>query len=312
MACISPISIRGKDRYDVAKKTLVPCGYCHKCRQKYRRDWIFRLQEEAKDHVFKNMLTLTYDDQNIPIKPVQVVDPETGLLYGQNAPSLQKKDLQLFIKRLRQYQARWIKRKYGIPVKEQREKIRYFACGEYGTKTFRPHYHILIFGLLPEVKDRLSEVWNKGFVHTGSVYTDAAIGYCTKYLLKGKREKKQYLTGHPEPEFITMSRKPGIGNRFLNKAGKFNVKIGEHAKSSLLVRNNSDKWQLMPRYFKERLLPQSKYLDHALEELIKSSIEDFWKTYEKVSKKEPYWHYELEQAKSEIKQINRQLNNGYI
>lgn len=60
-------------------------------------------------------LTLTYDDEHLPI---------TG--------SLVKKDLQNFWKRLR---------------KDYEKPIRYYACGEYGDNTMRPHYHAIVFGL---------------------------------------------------------------------------------------------------------------------------------------------------------------------
>lgn len=47
-------------------------------------------------------------------------------------PTLRKRHYQLFFKRLRKW--------YGKP-------IRYFGTGEYGSKTQRPHYHFIIFGL---------------------------------------------------------------------------------------------------------------------------------------------------------------------
>lgn len=45
-------------------------------------------------------------------------------------PTLSKTDVQKFLKRLR--------KNYG-------KKVRYFICGEYGPKSFKPHYHILFF-----------------------------------------------------------------------------------------------------------------------------------------------------------------------
>ena len=47
--------------------------------------------------------------------------------------SLRKRDFQLFMKRLR--------KKYSD------DRIRFYACGEYGSETFRPHYHAILFGL---------------------------------------------------------------------------------------------------------------------------------------------------------------------
>eukprot|EP01043_Picozoa_sp_COSAG02_P068353 COSAG02_NODE_11317_length_1749_cov_1.025455_4_plen_67_part_01 len=46
-----------------------------------------------------------------------------------NPDSLDVRDFQLFMKRLR---------------KKHQHKIRFFNCGEYGEKNQRPHYHALI------------------------------------------------------------------------------------------------------------------------------------------------------------------------
>ena len=47
--------------------------------------------------------------------------------------TLRKRDYQLFMKRLRK----------AFP----NDKIRFYAAGEYGPKTLRPHYHAILFGL---------------------------------------------------------------------------------------------------------------------------------------------------------------------
>lgn len=65
-------------------------------------------------HPVNSMITLTYDDQNVPTN------------YSVEKPALQK-----FFKRLRK--------------SLRGKKIKYFACGEYGEKTLRPHYHAIIF-----------------------------------------------------------------------------------------------------------------------------------------------------------------------
>ncbi len=75
-------------------------------------------------------MTLTYDDEHLPIN--DYVDSD-GVIHGK--PTLRKRDVQLFLKRLRKNY------KYD-------NHIKYFCCGEYGGKTFRPHYHLIIFGFL--------------------------------------------------------------------------------------------------------------------------------------------------------------------
>lgn len=94
----------------------VPCGKCLECRVQRTRQWADRCVLEAKQYKDNYFVTLTYDDSHLPDKN-----------------SLNPKDLQDFMKRLR-------KRFKGI-------KIRFFACGEYGDISWRPHYHLLLFNL---------------------------------------------------------------------------------------------------------------------------------------------------------------------
>lgn len=93
----------------------VPCGKCLECRIQHARDWADRCVIEAKQYKYNYFVTLTYDDAHLPERN-----------------SLNPKDLQLFLKRLR-------KRFKGV-------KIRFLASGEYGS-SFRPHYHLILFNL---------------------------------------------------------------------------------------------------------------------------------------------------------------------
>ena len=97
----------------------IPCGKCDGCRLDYARQWADRCMLEAKYHDKNSFITLTYNDDNIPVA-------ENGNY------TLVKKDFQDFMKRLRE--------SIGDV------KIRYYACGEYGSKSLRPHYHAIIFG----------------------------------------------------------------------------------------------------------------------------------------------------------------------
>lgn len=124
----------------------------------------------------QSFITLTYSPENVP-----------------NA--LDKTHLQKFLKRLR---------KYIAPV-----KVRYFAVGEYGDQTWRPHYHLILFGLDPiEAQEAVQNCWSFGFVQVGTV-TKHSISYCASYVSKKlTKAKEQGL----EPEFALMSRNPGIGH----------------------------------------------------------------------------------------------------
>ena len=103
----------------------VPCGKCVECALAYSKEWQVRLLDELSAHSAACMVTLTYNEQYNPL-------------------ALVKSDLQKFIKRVR---------KHFEP-----QKIRYFGCGEYGGKSARPHYHVILFGV--NFDDRY--VWFRG------------------------------------------------------------------------------------------------------------------------------------------------------
>lgn len=110
--CVKPRVIKCAD----GQHRTVPCGQCIACRLNKVRDWTLRIMHEAKFYKDNVFLTITYSPENLPADG-----------------SIHKEDLQLFLKRLRKALGE--------------EKIRYFACGEYGEKYSRPHYHLIIFGI---------------------------------------------------------------------------------------------------------------------------------------------------------------------
>lgn len=176
MKCVSPINIKDPRKLRAGLRLTVPCGKCGACKSNRRAEWSFRLGEEFENSKNGRFLTLTYSDENIT--------------YG-DLPSLNKRDLQLFFKRLRKASAKicnW--------------RIRYYAVGEYGTDTERPHYHALVFNLHPDLWDRIDSIWGLGHVVVGDV-TDKSIHYTTKYHVnydKGASKDKGRA-----PEFATMS-----------------------------------------------------------------------------------------------------------
>lgn len=195
----------------------IPCGHCVGCKKDKQRAWAFRCVAEAQKHLFNYFLTLTYDDSNNP-----------GVLV--------KKDLQLFNKRLRN--------NFG--------DFRFFACGEYGDQTARPHFHELIFCDRDFFQDKvlwskkgayslynsvsLDGVWSKGFAVIGTMTVSAA-SYCAKYCLKGG-----------DNGFILMSRRPGLGDSFFNE--EFEAKS-----TGVLVLPTGEGSSIhagFPRYFKDK------------------------------------------------------------
>lgn len=195
----------------------IPCGKCIGCRLDYSRQWADRCMLEAKYHTANSFITLTYNDDYLPDCNDRF-DVETGEYIGKGfVHPLVKKDFQDFMKRLRDRVG------YDTP-------IRFYACGEYGSKNFRPHYHAILFGydfkddrvLLKRnyqgdnyyVSKLLDSCWNKGFSMIANVDWNCC-AYVSRYVAKKiYKDNKLYYENNVPPEFTLMSRKPGIGRQY--------------------------------------------------------------------------------------------------
>lgn len=173
------------------------CGQCTHCRINKVRLWVGRMQLEAQEHPVSSFLTLTYDQDNLP----------------QNG-SVDKREIQLFMKKLRGYSG---------------EKFRYFAVGEYGDRTQRPHYHAIIFGLCPTRNDLVEKCWKKGHVYYGVGEPDS-MSYCASYVVKKMTKPGDPRLGGRTPEFALMSRNPAIGSGVVPRLIKaYNTEKGVQA-----------------------------------------------------------------------------------
>lgn len=167
------------------------CGQCLPCRINMRRIWSSRIMLEASLHGDTSFLTLTYDDDHLP-----------------KNSSLQPKDLQLFWKRLR---------------KSLDAPIRYYAVGEYGDQTQRPHYHAALFGFACSGKmqrletglrcycqrcELIYSTWQLGNV-TVDELNDTTSAYIAGYVVKKMTSKDDHRLNGRYPEFSRMSQ--GIG-----------------------------------------------------------------------------------------------------
>ncbi len=232
----------------------IPCGKCIGCRLQQSREWATRIMLEAQDHETNLFVTLTYDDDHIPeLDFVKAVDPDTGeVLETGVLQTLCKRDLQLFNKRLRKHYSD--------------QKIRFFACGEYGDQTARPHYHVIYFGLNVDdlkffkmsrlgdkyfISDTLTRLWGNGHVLVAGVTWESA-AYVARYVTKkfsGDLAKYWYDDIGLTAPFTVMSRRPGIAsNYFDNNAAdllKFDGGVISTKKGAKIYPN--------PRYFKRKL-----------------------------------------------------------
>ena len=183
--CYKPIDVVINAK---GQKTIqVNCRQCLECRQKRANEWALRCMFEMKKYTCGSFITLTYEKS-----PLILV----------------KKDLQDFWKRLR---------KKIAPL-----KIRYFACGEYGSLHFRPHFHAIIFGYdFPDKyiqsnsdkgyaiynSEELEKLWGHGLVTVQDVTLNSA-AYCALYSTKPPKTYPKYLWDNPE--FNVMSQGLGV------------------------------------------------------------------------------------------------------
>lgn len=172
--------------------------------------------------------TLTYEEKHLPTSV-------------NGYPTLDPSHLQLWLKRFR-----------GeiVPL-----KIRFYACGEYGDQTWRPHYHLAIFGFPMCTRGRTMRVartnrpdaenccyvcntiwstWGKGDVDVGELTTESSqyiAGYVTKKMTKADDIRPTvYRTDDGSvlrfcdldivPEFSRQSLRPGIGAGFMPEVAR--------------------------------------------------------------------------------------------
>lgn len=231
MRCPNPITIPRPGGGGAKDRISVPCGKCVFCLSNKRADWSFRISEELRASSSAFFITLTYAEENVPKN-------ELGI------PELDKREIQLFLKRLRKSNEKW----NNTLNKLNNSKIRYFLCGEYGSKSLRPHYHIILFNVNIKTIEKINDAWTKGFVQVGSV-SPASIHYVTKYFIT----KNDNIPGELEKPFNMMSLKPGIGKSYLTRTKDFHQLQLINA-----VKNSSGFYQKMPKYYADKQFTQQQ------------------------------------------------------
>jgi hypothetical protein len=191
-----PVVFRRSESYEVYPgediDVQVPCGKCEGCKADKAMSWAIRCYTESTLYNKNCFVTFTYDEEHCP-------------------DELVKSHLQKVVRKIR----------------DNGKEIRYYACGEYGSNTKRPHYHAVIFG--QDFRDGrefdidneyysapfLTEMWGKGNVVVGD-FTMATACYTAGYVAK--------KIGSDDGSFQIMSRKPGIGFPWLLKNYKDVIK----------------------------------------------------------------------------------------
>jgi len=203
MACNTPRTIklsepikRLTDEWGYHYHVNVPCGKCLACIERRKTEWCFRMEEEARFAKSKYFVTLTYRQDKVPYDK-----------YGNKI--LVQKDLTNFMKRLRHHHCKVYNMdmyKHGIT---RNDKIKMFACGEYGSERGRPHFHLIIFNGCE--KDILKS-WDMGKVDCVRVTGNGASAYIMKYMDKHLGKKQDW---RKPKEFTTQSE--GIGESYVER-----------------------------------------------------------------------------------------------
>lgn len=219
---------------------LVPCGKCLACRVNRRREWTARLQQEIIYSSSAIFLTLTYSDEHLP-------------LDENSNPCVSKRDVQLFLKRLRKH--------YG-------PGIRHFLNSEYGPETHRPHYHAIIYNLPSTIfeeskqlvrysggrksffylNDTITSLWGNGNCEFSEV-TKERCGYCAKYFVSRQDVPENY-----KPNFSLMSK----GRRSIDGIGGIGYRYSQaiadkviHSGSISMLSPSSGRPVALPRYYRD-------------------------------------------------------------
>lgn len=230
MGCLTPIRIKAKQKIKdgnwagVVKEdgySVVPCGKCPECKKKRANAWIFRLLKEERIHLNSYFVTLTYDNNNVPIS-------KNGYM------TLKKRDVQLFMKRLRKI--------------SKCKTTKYYLCGEYGSDSWRPHYHAIMFDVRPS---DIEKAWGLGYVDIGYDCKAEAIAYTTKYICKDKR-----VPAHAKddrlPEFAVMSK--NLGKNYLTPQV---ITWHRENKASYVVKEGGYTAPL-PRYYRDFIFNEAQ------------------------------------------------------
>lgn len=212
MQCLSPIYVKDK----AGKYISASCGKCYACLSNYRNSWTFRLKEEERKSTSSYFVTLTYDD-----------------LIRNTYGNVDREDCQKFMKRLRYY---------------CKIKFKYYLVSEYGSKTFRPHYHALLFFRdcidQDTVTDYIQKSWQCGFIQVGKAES-ASIHYVTKYIIRKSINIDGLL-----PTFTLMSK--GIGIDYVKE------KEGYHNVRNAYVVHEGGLKGVMPRYYKDKIYSETE------------------------------------------------------
>lgn len=221
------------------------CGQCLPCRINRRRQWMWRQYLESITHDENCFVTLTYASKWLP-----------------SSGDLEPEVLRLAIGRVRAAIA---------PI-----KIRFFAVGEYGGQSLRPHYHLSLFGVSGDTilhsygrprffRDIMFDCWGRSELqgYMCAEFNELTAQYVSGYVTKKYTDLLDSRLEGKVPEFARMSRRPGIGRAAMGIVAESLIASGF---GRALVEDIGD----VPRSLKigRRSIPLGRYLLSALRESV--------------------------------------------
>lgn len=261
--CISPLRIRNPDPHKIAGEFIdVPCGKCANCLSNKREEWSYRCRNELETCNFALFMTYTYDDDHLPCIAYDTTSGELLSFRLSETPTthkvdyvshvLCKDDIVKYFKRLRK------------DLSKRNITLRLVYVGEYGSHTYRPHYHALLYFYGNEnlidrqfVEDCVAYNWHFGNVKFGKV-TSMSIRYTLKDMVKQTIKNDNYLLEKITRglsdyfPFRYVSRRPGIGSLWYNKHKTF---YDSQTFSGLPI-NEARHIIAVPRYYKDKSFAQ--------------------------------------------------------
>jgi len=190
----APVRCASPKRFSHGPEFYFPCGKCSLCRAYDASVLAHRIDLEARYHDSTAFATLTYAPAHLPADGCLSLDHMTR-----------------FLKRLR--------KAYGQP-------LRYYYLAEYGVSTYRPHYHLVLYGWprCPQGRagtrflsdgqtpdccehcSRISRAWGYGRVDVRP-FEQGASHYLSGYAVKHLAYSPPFIVR----EFARWSRNPGLG-----------------------------------------------------------------------------------------------------
>lgn len=305
--CTSPVILKVSNARKNRQWVTVGCGKCDDCKRRYQNDWSIRLANECDCWENVWFITLTYRDECVPY----VVDKLTGEVHN----SVCKEHVQRWLKKFRINYLRL----HGEIV-----HLKYWLTSEYGPRTLRPHYHMLIFGLdYYEVMD-LCNLWLEDYGYYVCKKVDKSRGssfavsrYVSKYCSKGSFENPFVAKKLVKPTFHLISK--GIGYKYVIDNKEFHLQSKEfdgrryvrtpHGDISFnpcyierltdlqncKVVNKSGKviTFAMPRYYKEKIYGVQNALSDAIaNELLQRAEQIRFERAREIQTSHPDWSFD--------------------